>query len=283
MPGAGSFGIECPSGGKLYANNATAFLGCCSFDPATVADGLCTDAGIRPMAFDPDAYDRIPVQECAARSSSLWYSCKGTEPPFLGCCTQNPCIKGSCSKPNLRAAKLSSNERLAKSFLGGVSGTTTTSATASLSTATTTPTKTTGTESSTTTPSSITTPASTATPTPSVTAAAGGGSGGSQGIQPAVVAGMVVGIAAAAVAIALLIVWWMRRRRVAAKEKALTVAGNSPINPGKDGSTPWTLPLASPPDYSSLARGEKSVYAAELPGNVCFELPGESAKSPHGR
>ncbi|KAM0666237.1 hypothetical protein ACQRIU_004092 [Beauveria bassiana] len=244
MPGAGSFGIECPSGGKLYANNATAFLGCCSFDPATVADGLCTDAGIRPMAFDPDAYDKIPVQECAARSSSLWYSCKGTEPPFLGCCTQNPCIKGSCSKPNLRAAKLNSNERLANSFLGGVSA---------------------------------------ATPTPSVTAAAGGGSGGSQGIQPAVVAGMVVGIAAAAVAIALLIVWWMRRRRVAAKEKALTVAGNSPISSGRDGSTPWTLPVASPPDYSSLARGEKSVYAAELPGNVCFELPGESAKSPHGR
>ncbi|KAM3440151.1 hypothetical protein NHJ13734_003424 [Beauveria thailandica] len=288
MPGAGSFGIECLSGGKFYANNATAFLGCCTFDPATAADSLCTDAGLRPMTFDPDAYDKIPVQECAARSSSLWYSCKGTTPPFLGCCTHNPCIVGTCNKPSLGAAMLSSNERLASLFLEGVSDTTTTS-TASSSTTTTAPTKTTVAESSTTTPVSTTTPSSTAAPTPSMTAAAGGGSGGSQGVQPAVVAGMVIGIAAAAVAIALLVVWWMRRRRVAAKEKALTVAGNSPIRPGKDGTTtPWTpawlnSPVASPPDYSTLSRGEKTVYAAELPGNVCFELPGESAKSPQGR
>lgn len=282
MPGAGFFGIECLSGGKFYANNATAFLGCCAFDPATVADGLCTDAGLRPMTLDPDAYDKIPVQECAARSYSLWYSCKGTKPPFLGCCTHNPCIIGTCNKPYLRAAMLNSNEKLASMFLEGVSDTTTISA-ASSSTATTTPKTTIGAESSTITPSPI------ATPTPSVTAAAGGGSGGSQGVQPAVVAGMVIGIAAAAVAIALLIVWWMRRRRVAAKEKALTVAGDSPISPGhKEGTTPWmpawlNSPVASPPDYSTLTRGEKTAYPAELPGNVCFELPGESAKSPHGR
>ncbi|KAM3512397.1 hypothetical protein MY11210_003963 [Beauveria gryllotalpidicola] len=276
MPGAGSFGIDCLSGGKFYANNATAFLGCCAVDPATDAGGLCTDAAIRPMTFDRDAYDKIPAQECAASTSSRWYSCRDTKPPFLGCCTHNPCVTGSCNKSSLCAAKLSSNERLASVFLLGVSGTTTTSA-ASSSTATTTSTTTkTAAESS------------TATPTPSVAAAAGGSSGGSQGVQPAVVAGMVIGIAAAAVAIALLIVWRLRRRRAAAKKNALAVAGDSPISPGKDGTTPSTpawlnSPVASPPNYSMLARGEKTAGAVELPGNVCFELEGEPRKSPHGR
>ncbi|KAJ3494583.1 hypothetical protein NLG97_g3978 [Lecanicillium saksenae] len=246
------------------------------------------DDKIRPATFDPDAYSKILSQECMGHDANvMWYTCTGTTPPFLGCCAVNPCAKGSCPQSALKPARLSSNEKNASSFLEGISSTTT-STTATVTPTTTEPAK-----------------ASGASATPSASTPAGGSR---KAMQPATVAGIAIGITAGFLAIALLIFWLAKRRRARAKRDAIVAAAVLPMHPNADCTSPlspvWLYsaspahqtnsssaseyhryasdsPKPTPPDYETVTT--KNVGPAELPGNFCFELDGDSPQSPHSR
>ncbi|KAJ6789764.1 hypothetical protein PWT90_06785 [Aphanocladium album] len=290
MPASNSFGLQCLDKSTLYASsNTTAYLGCCTVDPATTDDGICPDDKIRPATFDPDAYSKILSQECMGHDANvMWYTCSGTAPPFLGCCAVNPCAKGSCPQAALKPARLSSNERNASSFLEGISSTNN-SATATVT-------------------STTTEPAHTSSATPSGSTPAGSSGSSHRAMQPATVAGIAIGIAAGSLAIALLVFWCVRRRRASAKRDAMVAAAVSPMGPNTDSTAPLTpawfyspssthptnstfaseyhrqpadSPHPMPPNYEAVTK--KTVGPAELPGNLCFELDGDSPRSPHSR
>ncbi|KAK4446579.1 hypothetical protein QBC34DRAFT_149406 [Podospora aff. communis PSN243] len=108
-----SLGLSCPTGGSFYicANNATEFIGCCTTNPCADGSGSCPKSNLRAASFSGDSYGEIPAQQCAggSGSSALWYTCQKSLPPFLGCCSTNPCAQGSCPSADLAAASLSSN------------------------------------------------------------------------------------------------------------------------------------------------------------------------------
>ncbi|KAL3476859.1 hypothetical protein BJX99DRAFT_227043 [Aspergillus californicus] len=88
----------CPSGGTWYVcETAPYFVGCCSSDPCSSnTDNPCPDvyaASYNASAFDGTIFDQIRPNNCLATSgnSSNWYTCNSTSPPFLGCCSSNPC------------------------------------------------------------------------------------------------------------------------------------------------------------------------------------------------
>ncbi|KAK0612017.1 hypothetical protein B0T14DRAFT_500980 [Immersiella caudata] len=106
-------GLSCPAGGSFYIcqNNATEFIGCCTTNPCADGSGNCPKSNLRTASFSGDSYSEIPAQQCAggSGSSALWYTCQKNLPPFLGCCSTNPCAQGSCPSSDLAAASLSSN------------------------------------------------------------------------------------------------------------------------------------------------------------------------------
>ncbi|KAH7171348.1 hypothetical protein EDB81DRAFT_877344 [Dactylonectria macrodidyma] len=179
------FGLSCSDGGSFYICEGAAieFIGCCTVDPCADDSGVCPDGKLRASTFNKDSYEDLPTQECAeADVASLWYTCAFNTPPFLGCCAENPCATGSCSRSNVTSAVLSSNESNRLDFLepDGADSSTTSSASASAST--------------------------------SAAADNDGGSGLSTGV--------VAGIAAGAAAIGLLLLgfliwkfWWAPRKR----------------------------------------------------------------------
>ncbi|TQV92741.1 hypothetical protein V2A60_009206 [Cordyceps javanica] len=305
MLATNSFGIKCVGNGDFYATyNASAFLGCCAVDPSTTDNGLCPDDKILSMTFDAGAYDKIERQECQIRFM-LWYSCSVTSPPYLGCCNRNPCHNGGvCPLADRKGgARLSDNQKYAYSFLEGVPsilGTTSSSAATTASATTTLP----GT--------------STATSTPSASASASesapeqSGGGGQHGVQPGVVAAIAIGAAIGALAVALLVFWWVRRRRATVQQGATDVSREfSPdtkrATASSTAAAPWLyhgVPSAQPanspaasnyyqsptlhgspvsPEYCTAEPAMKTVGPAELPGNGCFELPGESPQPPPQR
>lgn len=310
MTFSNSFGIRCVGNAAFYASkNESAFLGCCTIDPGTTDDGLCPDDKLRPATFDPAAYSKIMAQECMGNDDTImWYTCTSTSPPFLGCCSENPCAKGSCSPSALRAAKLSSNKMNASLFLGGALPA---KPSAKPSTTTITTTMKTSVQ------ASAATSATSATLTPSVSATAASGGSGHQRIHPATVAGIVIGTVAAIMAVAVTIFWWMRRRCEHTKENAFKVRSVSKITSDAPFTADSTLSrLYSAyyphPSHSSTVSGyhprpgsisagnpapinyhkalvaTRTVDSVELPGSVYFKTPaqpplamGLSPRSPH--
>ncbi|KAJ9150435.1 hypothetical protein NKR23_g3746 [Pleurostoma richardsiae] len=103
-------GLSCPKGGKFYICEGckTEFVGCCTSNPCTDGSGTCPDGDLMTATFSADAYNDIPAQSCADTDGD-WYTCMANVPPFLGCCSSNPCQNAtlSCPSPHLVPAKLS--------------------------------------------------------------------------------------------------------------------------------------------------------------------------------
>lgn len=112
------FAPSCPSGGNFYVcTTGVLFVGCCTLNPCN--DDGCNSSNLRPASFDPKKYGTFADQACWGNSSVGWYTCTGTNPPFMGCCATNPCRGGAgCPFQNLVAGKLSSNSASAADFLG---------------------------------------------------------------------------------------------------------------------------------------------------------------------
>ncbi|KAF4341157.1 hypothetical protein FBEOM_5027 [Fusarium beomiforme] len=113
------FGLSCPAGGRFYVceDDDTQFIGCCVNDPCGRNNGTCPDGDLRVTTFDSDAYIKIPQQDCDnSQGVDNWYTCAYTDPPFLGCCSQNACNSG-CPRSRLVPAKLSKIERNRLDFL----------------------------------------------------------------------------------------------------------------------------------------------------------------------
>ncbi|KAJ6004751.1 hypothetical protein N7540_012550 [Penicillium herquei] len=108
--------FDCLSGGTWYVcPDAPHFVGCCSSDPCTNVDANSTAPcpDIYYASFDPSLYDEIRPNACINSSNNNWYSCKFTDPPFLGCCSSNACldVEIGCPVDDLLAASWSSASR----------------------------------------------------------------------------------------------------------------------------------------------------------------------------
>ncbi|KAL6901408.1 hypothetical protein GGI43DRAFT_383028 [Trichoderma evansii] len=121
-------GLTCPQSGKFYIceDKPNRFVGCCTVDPCSTKDGLCPDNDVRPASFDPDAYDQILAQQCVD-PGFLWYTCRDSSPPFMGCCSQMGCEDHGCPVNKVGAAILSSNAKQAAPFLSSGSSSSTSS------------------------------------------------------------------------------------------------------------------------------------------------------------
>ncbi|PTB64845.1 hypothetical protein BBK36DRAFT_21576 [Trichoderma citrinoviride] len=115
-----NLGLSCPKGGRFYIceDQPARFMGCCTSDPCTTADGLCPDDELRPGSFSSDAYSKILAQDCLD-PGFLWYTCRDSSPPFLGCCSQNACESTGCPVSKVGAATLAGNKQRAAPFLSG--------------------------------------------------------------------------------------------------------------------------------------------------------------------
>ncbi|KAI3342121.1 hypothetical protein F4824DRAFT_445132 [Ustulina deusta] len=129
------FGLSCPVGGNFHIcqDSSTKFIGCCDVDPCTPGrDGECPTSKLFSASFSAASGVLFLPQSCADPfNSSIWYTCDNAKPPFLGCCTNNPC-NGGCLAGNLEAATLSKDPKNAGQFM--LPDTTTTTTTTILST-----------------------------------------------------------------------------------------------------------------------------------------------------
>ncbi|KXJ94272.1 hypothetical protein Micbo1qcDRAFT_42916 [Microdochium bolleyi] len=120
-----TLGLSCPDGGKFYIcdKGMSRFIGCCTIDPCANGTGECPAAHLKTSSFSSDAYVNIPQQSCNAPSANnTWYTCSAN-PPFLGCCKNNPCQNNGVCKPgNLLPARLSDVESNAQVFLSTAQG-----------------------------------------------------------------------------------------------------------------------------------------------------------------
>ncbi|KAI0902505.1 hypothetical protein F4806DRAFT_447279 [Annulohypoxylon nitens] len=113
-------GLSCPNKGKFYVCDKAKirFIGCCTVDPCADGSGNCPQDSLMPASFSSDHYDSISPQSCAAPSTSdRWFTCQSDQPPFLGCCSDNPCSNNGCPTGKLLAATLSDNNGNAQVFL----------------------------------------------------------------------------------------------------------------------------------------------------------------------
>lgn len=113
------WGLSCPNGGSFYIceDDDTQFIGCCVNDPCGRNNGTCPDGDLRATTFNSDKYSQLPQQDCDnSQGVDNWYSCAHTDPPFLGCCSQNACSSG-CPRSRLAPAKLSEVENNRLNFL----------------------------------------------------------------------------------------------------------------------------------------------------------------------
>ncbi|KAH7199199.1 hypothetical protein BKA60DRAFT_625778 [Fusarium oxysporum] len=208
------FGLSCPSGGAFHICEGanTEFIGCCTSDPCAGNKGTCPDGHLRVATFSADTYNDLPRQDCDdPRGTEIWYTCRGTSPPFMGCCGSNPCGGGGCNRSELVPAILSSNENDRLSFLHPD-----TSQKASLS-STVISISTSSTEASSSTPSSTTYETSQINSGgAAVTANAGSNGNGSGGLGIGAVAGIAVGATIGAMVIIGLLIWrffWIPRKK----------------------------------------------------------------------
>lgn len=130
-------GLSCPSGGTFYIcqDSDIEFLGCCTVDPCAGGSGVCPGSDLRNSSFSFDHYEDIPAQSCSD-SKALWFTCRDLNPPFLGCCSVNPCSTGACPEGDLYPAELSSNSAARGVFLTSATSTSTPSNTKTASSAT---------------------------------------------------------------------------------------------------------------------------------------------------
>ncbi|KAH7163433.1 hypothetical protein B0J13DRAFT_37011 [Dactylonectria estremocensis] len=210
------FGLSCSDGGSFYIceDAEIEFMGCCTSDPCSDGSGVCPDGKLRASTFNKDSYEDMPPQECAeADLPSLWYTCAFITPPFLGCCAENPCVTGSCSRSNVTTAVLSSDEGNRQDFLepDGADSSTTSSSTSSASAS-------------------------------ASTSAAADNDDGSVTLS----AGAVAGIAAGAGVIALLLLgfliwkfWWVPRKRKQ-QGKGFSPVSRSAVHPEQHQEQPGT-------------------------------------------
>lgn len=115
-----AFGLSCPNGGDFHIceNTKREFIGCCTTDPCADGSGLCQKANLRAASFSESSYLDIPPQSCdSTGGDDHFYTCTANDPPFIGCCTINPCVNMTCPSANLRAAVLSSDHDDRASFL----------------------------------------------------------------------------------------------------------------------------------------------------------------------
>ena len=116
---------------RVYCNTSDAvfyscdygsrFLGCCAnTSPNEVcANGCSSGSDLEVAAFESMYYENISPQSCDSTDGdeeAEWYTCLITSPPFLGCCTSNPCTQDGCPSNDLVAARLSTNETSKESF-----------------------------------------------------------------------------------------------------------------------------------------------------------------------
>lgn len=114
------FGLSCPKGGDFHIceNTKREFIGCCTMDPCADGSGVCDKAHLRAASFSESSYLDIPPQSCdSTGGENHFYTCTANDPPFIGCCTINPCVNMTCPSANLRAAVLSSDADDRASFL----------------------------------------------------------------------------------------------------------------------------------------------------------------------
>lgn len=233
-------GITCPQGGDFYvcSDSAVQFLGCCTVNPCKAINSSCPSDKLKPSSFDEDKYQEIPSQSCASndasgiasnsgdsrRSSSdedvaLWYICAMNSPPFMGCCTQNPCAKGSCPQGSLREATLSEDGDAAAVFLGNTTSVVTSTA---IST----------TDATTATPSSSSTSTMTSSSDVGATTSSQADNNRTGNDEPS--RGATIGIATASSIGCLLLLcgigYWFHRRRRAAKQAKQWFSPTSPLS-----------------------------------------------------
>ncbi|KEY66285.1 hypothetical protein S7711_02749 [Stachybotrys chartarum IBT 7711] len=110
-------GISCPALSRFYVCPRSRFIGCCSEDPCVLPDGVCPQDRMQPTSFDMFSYNMIERHECVF-ADAQWYTCAYTSPPFLGCCTVNPCEVGECPLRSLRPARMSEDDEASAIFMG---------------------------------------------------------------------------------------------------------------------------------------------------------------------
>ncbi|KAI0424864.1 hypothetical protein F5Y09DRAFT_323186, partial [Xylaria sp. FL1042] len=114
------FGLSCPINGNFYIcqDSSTRFIGCCGVDPCTAElDGECPTSELFNASFSAASGIMFLPQSCAGPyDSSIWYTCDNAQPPFLGCCTNNPCNDG-CMSGHLVPAILSEDSKNASQLM----------------------------------------------------------------------------------------------------------------------------------------------------------------------
>ncbi|CAH0044987.1 unnamed protein product [Clonostachys solani] len=117
-----NLGVDCTSGGSFYVCNSKSvkFVGCCTLDPCKTSDGNCPDQNLRNTTFQAYSYNQIKPQKCVSEDPEVqWFACAASKPPFMGCCSANPCQLGGCPAGKLYAARLNDDYELARPFLAG--------------------------------------------------------------------------------------------------------------------------------------------------------------------
>lgn len=212
------FGLSCPSGGdfQICVGSSTQFIGCCGVNACAGAfGGECPRSQLFDASFSASSGNDFLAQGCGADAPSsvsyggedrggrgLWYTCSSNQPPFLGCCVNDPCNPKGCLDGNLVPAVLSGDSRNASQFELPMTTASTSSALPSTSSAL---------PSTSSALLSTSSALPTATSTPGVAASGAKEDGDSTKLQ----IGPIVGIALAGVAVLLLVVGaylWIRRR-----------------------------------------------------------------------
>lgn len=122
---------SCPQGGTWFAcSSGSRFLGCCGSDPC---QNGCPQTNLKAASFNATDYGQFTNQNCV---TGQFYTCENTNPPFLGCCTSNPCDAGQCPPTDLAPALLSNDPIEAADFLSTATTATSTTLSATMSTST---------------------------------------------------------------------------------------------------------------------------------------------------
>lgn len=261
-----NLGLTCPESGKFYIcdDKPNRFVGCCTVDPCSTNDGLCLDNDVRPASFDPDAYNQILAQQCVD-PGFLWYTCRDSSPPFMGCCSQMGCEDHGCPVDKVGVATLSSNSKQAAPFLSSDGSSSTSSSSTTLpasSTATSTASSAVSTTLSTATSTSQSAAPQQSTQTPADPPLAHNGLG----------KGAIVGIAVGAVAgvcILVLVAFWALKRRSNKNQSqhAFAVGGS-----GKDSQAEYRDRTA-PPLLGGRGNAGVVEHMAELPPSPPLKSP----------
>ncbi|KAI6779720.1 uncharacterized protein J7T54_005750 [Emericellopsis cladophorae] len=115
-----NLGTSCSGTASFYVcdERDTKFLGCCSINPCKTDNGLCPDDDFESASYRDSSHALIMAQDCQSDAPEVqWWTCLANDPPFMGCCSLNPCVEGECPSKNLFPAKLSSEKENAKAFL----------------------------------------------------------------------------------------------------------------------------------------------------------------------